>query len=404
MTTTHHVEDRPGALLFVNPWEGIIGPNIGIRQLVSEAIARGHDVHVVCPSHDVFARQLADMGATVHVLTGVELTPRTKNPLALLTHLRRGWRLARDLAELVRKVDARSVCINSENMLLAPRAGTLAGVPVVAIMRGMRFTDLGWMGRCYFKCQRRWIDRYIAIVGLGADGLAELGVPPEKIALVRNGVDLDVFAPRERKRALAEELGIPTDVPLIGTVSHLTPRKGVHHLLQAVQRVRQSMSSVCCVVVGDAAGEADRDYADRMRNWGAAHGQQDGFRFVGYRTEIPDLLNLFDVFALPSETEACPRSAIEAQASGLPLVGFRVGGMPEILDEGVSGYLVEPFDVDGMADRLVQLLTDHALRRQMGRSARKWTQKNFDLKVNLARMLDTITGAADASGQRETLT
>ena len=108
-------------ILFVNPWQGIIGPNVVMRQMAAYALACGHDVHMASKGSDEFLRDLEEKGVTCHVVPELEITPRTVNPLRLLGHCWRSWWLSRRIGRLAREKGADIICINNENMLLTPR-------------------------------------------------------------------------------------------------------------------------------------------------------------------------------------------------------------------------------------------------------------------------------------------
>jgi glycosyltransferase involved in cell wall biosynthesis len=209
-----------------------------------------------------------------------------------------------------------------------------------------------------------------------------------------NGVETDRFAPGPRDQSLAEELRLlPTD-RVIGTISHLTRRKGIHHLVEVVSRVASSLPNLKCVVVGGPGSAEDERYARTIRGRVAELGLHDKINFIGDRRDIPSLLNLFDLLVHPSETENCPLAAIEAQSAGRPVVGFRVGGMPEVVSDGQSGVLVEPFDHQAMADAVLRLLADRDLLVQMGRAGRQKVLREFDAKKNTAVLVDSMERAA----------
>ena len=377
-------------LFFVNPWRGRIGPNVGMEQLGLEALRRDHKVELVTQRRDDFVGELEARGAVCHVMPALELTPRTANPARLLGHCRRGWALANRVGGLARAAGADALCINSENMLLMPRAGQIAGCPVALIMRGLRVGELGLAGNVYFKTQQRWVRRYIALVRLGADMLARKGVPREKISVIPNGVDTELYAPRARDEALAAELGVGQDQLVVGAVTHLTPRKGVHHLVEAMAGIAARVAGVKCLIVGGVPTPEDEPFAQAVSRRIQELHLGDKVRLLGYRTDVPALLNLFDVMVHPSESENCPRSTLEAQASGVPVVGFRVGGMPEMVADGVTGVLVEPFDTGAMAEAVIRLLADPAQRQRLGQAGRRRAVRDFDLKTNVGRIIDLL--------------
>jgi len=117
---------EPKTLIFVNPWSGIIGPNVGMQQLAAEALSRGLRVHVIGNAQDDFTDRLAGMGAVCHNMPELELTPRSVNPLVLVRHLWRAAKVVRRVSDIARRTGAISICLNGENMLMVPRGGGAA--------------------------------------------------------------------------------------------------------------------------------------------------------------------------------------------------------------------------------------------------------------------------------------
>ena len=109
---------------------------------------------------------------------------------------------------------------------------------------------------------------------------------------------------------------------------------------------------------------------------------------MGVRLDIPDILNETDVFALPSQIEGCPLSILEAMSSGVPVVATRVGGIPEILDDGIEGYLVSTENNKELAERLIELLSNSKLREYMGKQGRLRVCKNLNIKNVLPQYLE----------------
>ena len=144
----------------------------------------------------------------------------------------------------------------------------------------------------------------------------------------------------------------------------MTAVKRTGDVLQAVRRLReQGVDAVLCMV-GDGP---DRDSVEaRAHELGIV---RDSL-FLGYQAEVADYYAAFDALILPSANEGTPVSAIEALAAGRPVVATRVGGVPDVVRDGVDGFLVEPGDVDGMAERLSQLAADASLRHRMGEAGR----------------------------------
>ncbi len=387
-------------LLFVNPWFGVIGPNVGMEQLSAEALARGHAVHVVAPVSDRFSEALERRGARLHYWPGLELTQRWSNPLLLARHVARSWRVAHSLASLAREVQANVICVNGENQLIAPRAGRLAKQPVVVIIRGVRFLGMGAVGRAYFAVQRRWVTQYMAISETTRAALLAVGVPAHQVALAGNGVDTDSFNSGPRDSGLAESLGIPKGSRVVGSVGHLEPVKGIHHLVEAFCLLARRLPDVVCLLVGGTDDPAAADYVESLHTSVEQHGLGHRLVFTGYRKDVADLVRLMDVVVHPSESESFGRSIAEAMACGKPVIGFAVGAVPELVLDGQTGIVVRPFDTAALAAAIERLLIDESRRQQMGAAGRQRARELYDLKRNVGAAISLLEEVAD-DNQRE---
>ena len=161
------------------------------------------------------------------------------------------------------------------------------------------------------------------------------------------------------------DFGIPNDAPVIGTVANLKPHKGHDQLLSAAVQVRRSIPEARFVLVGQ--GPLERELRSRAH----ALGLDDAVLFTGYREDALRIARIFDVFVLPSVHEGLAIALIEAMALGKPAVVTRVGGLPEVVEDGKSGYIVPPNRPDELARRIVTLLQDGVLRESFATAARQ---------------------------------
>ncbi len=175
------------------------------------------------------------------------------------------------------------------------------------------------------------------------------------------------------------ELGVPRDAPLVGAVGNLKTHKGYGFLLEAAARVVRRIPDARFVVVGQGPLEA------ALRRQRDELGLQDHVTFTGYRADAPTLAGAFDVFVMSSLQEGLSIALLEAMARGRPVVVTRVGGLPEVVRDGVDGLLVPPRDVDAMADALLRLVRDPQLRARLGTAARA-RAAGFDIRTAVARM------------------
>ena len=203
-------------------------------------------------------------------------------------------------------------------------------------------------------------------------------VRARKAVLLGNGTDVVAFAPGrlspERRAGLRAELGIAPDAIVVGAVGRLVAEKGYRELFAAATDVRRAEPRARFLVVGGSDPEkADAVTEDEIRAAADA-----GVIFAGWRADVADLMAAMDVFVLPSWREGVPRSAIEAAATGLPLVVTDIRGCREVVRDGIEGILVPVRDPERLASAIGRLVEDPALRARMGAAARERAVERFD--------------------------
>ncbi len=212
----------------------------------------------------------------------------------------------------------------------------------------------------------RAADGFIAISDAVRAVLVRDGIPGERVAVVHSGIDLERFAappPSAPDPAIRAALGVPPDAPLVGNVAHCAGHKGQRFLVEAAPLVLARRPDARLAIVGE--GELRADLAARVR----ALGLDGRVLLPGFRDDIPAILRALDVFVLPSLEEALGTSILDAMAAGTPVVATRVGGIPEAVDEGVTGLMVPPADPPALAAAILRLLDDRALARRLAAAA-----------------------------------
>jgi glycosyltransferase involved in cell wall biosynthesis len=204
-----------------------------------------------------------------------------------------------------------------------------------------------------------------------------LRMPP--LETLYHGIDLQAVNGWRHPDGVRAELGIPTDAFVVGTVANFRSEKGYTHLVHAADRARRSIPDVRFVFVGRGPAEPEvRRLVQDLR-------LEDTVLFAGYRTDAPRISSAFDVFALASLYEGLPIALIEAMALGKPAVVTSAGGLPELLRDGIDGFVVPPRDPRALADALVQLAGDAALRTRFATEAKERALK-FDIRTAVRRM------------------
>jgi glycosyltransferase involved in cell wall biosynthesis len=194
-----------------------------------------------------------------------------------------------------------------------------------------------------------------------------------RVAVVHNGVDVSLFQPAEATGALHRELAVDESTVLVGAIGRLVPWKALETLLEAAARLRAVGPAAAYLIVGDVVTDAANRPAlrDRLDLGARVH-------FLGERADVPRILAGLDVLVHTAIDEPFGRVLIEAMAAGKPVVATRGGGVSEIVEDGVTGYLVAPRDAAAVADR-VALLADRRRRSAMGRAGRQRALTHFSL-------------------------
>jgi glycosyltransferase involved in cell wall biosynthesis len=166
---------------------------------------------------------------------------------------------------------------------------------------------------------------------------------------------------------------------LVGFVGWLLPIKGPMHLLKAMLAVWREHPETILVFVG----KGDQEHA--LRQLADQYNLNGRVKFLGWRDDVKEIMPLFDIFVLPSLNEGMGRVLVEAMAAGKPVVASRVGGIPDLVQDGVNGILVPPADEKALADGIKTLLTDHDLAHRMG-AAGKVGCHRFSLEAMVSRI------------------
>lgn len=176
----------------------------------------------------------------------------------------------------------------------------------------------------------------------------------QSIAVVPNSVDTDRFFP-DNKLVARKTIGASADRPLAVMLANLAPNKGQETAIRAIAELRSRGLRVCCWMAG-VERETGGPYQQYLEKLISDAGLQDDVRLLGFRNDAPKLLQAADMLLLPSTKEGLPLTVIEAQASKVPVIASPTGGVPEVIQDGRTGFLVAADDARGYADRIEQLI------------------------------------------------
>jgi len=291
------------------------------------------------------------------------------------------WRLA----GLMRRIDAVVTVGAGDKMFWGRLAARLAGVPVIA----SALHSTGWPDRVQFanRLLAPITDAFIAVAEPHGRYLAAYeGCTPAKIRVIPNGVDTERFRPRPPNETLRKEFELAAGDAVVGIVAALRPEKNHALFLRAAARVQRALPGARFLIVGDGPQHGELEVLAGSLGLGPA------VRFLGTRSDVPEVLSLIDVLALSSHTEANPVSILEAMAAEKPVVATRVGSIDKAVQEGRNGYLVSPGSEEELAGRLIELLRDRTRAAAFGRAGRQHVLQHASIERMVAGYEEMLEG------------
>jgi glycosyltransferase involved in cell wall biosynthesis len=259
-------------------------------------------------------------------------------------------------------------------------AARQAGVPVVVhTVHGQAFHayEKPWKKLLYIAAERiaaKYCDKIYAVAQAMIDQCVEAKVAPrEKYMVVYSGMDTAAFANARRDMELRRKLGIPENAQVIATVARLFPMKGYEEMLPAAAQLVKKFPDLHFLPVGDGP------MFDELQKEIAALGMSDRFHFAGLVPphKVCDYIAQADLLWHLSLHEGLPRAVVQALAVGIPAIGYKLDGTPEVVLNGETGYVTPPQDVDAVVRYSSELLADSTLRQQMGEKGKALVIERF---------------------------
>ncbi len=320
------------------------------------------DLHLAC---------LKNSGELLKELEGLAV-PRPEFRIGSLHALRTLWQAIR-LSRYIRKhgiqiVHSYGFYPNVFAMTAAKLAGNVVAIASIRDM-GDGLTPL------QTKVQRR-VCRWANCVLVNADAIRQRlisqGYRPNNIVVIPNGITLTRYN-EQQAGILRREFGLPPSSQVVVVFSRLNQMKGVQYFLDAAAIVARRFPGVRFLVAGDGANKKElEEKAERM-------GLGPQTVFAGFRCDVREWLPEADVSVLPSLSEGLSNSLLESMASGVPVIGARVGGNPEVIDHEVTGLLVPPKDANALANAMCRLLADKEMAARFGQAGRRRVAELFSV-------------------------
>jgi glycosyltransferase involved in cell wall biosynthesis len=206
--------------------------------------------------------------------------------------------------------------------------------------------------------------------------IENLKVPEDRIINVPVGIDHEYFSPRTKNNFWKEKLRIPDGSLVIGMVGRLSPVKGYKDFIRAAGYVLKRFPDVIFMICGGDAQISSKELKEMVKTMG----REQSFRFVGKVKDVREIITLFDVAVVSSVgSETICRVPLEYMSSGKPVVGTKVNAIPEVIENGINGFLVDPGDVQEMSEAIIDLLEDDRKRVNFGEASRRIVTEKFTL-------------------------
>ncbi len=270
------------------------------------------------------------------------------------------------LARILREAGVTAVHSHSlDAMLYAGFAALLAGIPNrIHTQHNTQLRSYTVKDRMKFRLAAWACSTVAAVSGETAREVEAHGANPRKVRVIPNGIDADHFG---------KGLVVRSGGRRIGCVARLSPEKGIDRLISAFAAVVRRMPDARLTIVGE--GEERPALEARVRELGLG----ESVEFLGFQDDVAAALGTFDLFVLPSLTEGIPLALLEAMAAGLPVIATRVGGVPEVIEDGTSGVLVEAGNAIALELAMLDLLFNPARLAALGAGARERIRRHFNL-------------------------
>jgi len=219
----------------------------------------------------------------------------------------------------------------------------------------------------------RLCNRVIAISKGIQNVLLKAGVPAEKLVCVHSAVDTDIFSKACDRKWFLREFGLSSGNKIVGVVAQLIERKGHRYLFKAVPGIMARFPDIVFIMFGKGP------LKNQLHRIAIEQGLANNIRFAGFRDDLDRILPCLDLLVHPALMEGLGVSLLQAAACGVPIVASRVGGIPEIVHDGLNGYLVAPGAPDELATKIISLLQDPLLIKKIATEGPKFIEKYFSI-------------------------
>jgi len=329
--------------------------------------------YLIIPHEGVFSREAEKLGTDVLFSEVPKLS------------LRNSFKILKVLFILGRYIRKNKINIihsyAPRNNILSGFLGKVLRLPVIWHERNIIFGNETDITRRFLFLPDRVICNSYAV----AERFRKKKGISSKVKVVINGVDLKKFIPEIANPEILQKYNI-NGRKVVGLISNLGKRKRPEYLLDSCPHILKRCPNAIFLIVGGEFSEEDKGRKNELEEKATSLGVENQVIFTGFLSNISDIIQVFDIGVAVTEKEACSRAILEIMACGKPVVAFNTGGNSELVEDGITGTLVNFGDIEGFATSVVELLEDDERRKKMGRNARDRVEKLFDVKINAEKI------------------
>jgi glycosyltransferase involved in cell wall biosynthesis len=378
---------RPVNLLFVHAGAELYGADRVLLELLSGLKTEGYGLHVVLPSAGPLVKEVEKLGVSVHCKNLGVLRRKYMTPLGLLNRSCRVFSAVLVLKKMIRRHQIDVVHSNTTAVFSGVIAARLAGVKHVWHVHEIT-TRPSWFARLIAHSVGALTDKAVFVSQASLKHMCALSSSVRaKAVLIHNGID-DTRALEGKPGVMRSENAWNESNLIVGMVGRINWWKGQGKLIDCAIGLEKTLPQLRYLMVGGVF-EGETTIRESLIQRIESHDMTSKIVLQDFRSDIGNVLADLDVFVLPStEPDPFPTVVLEAMAAGKAIVGFRHGGVCEMVEDGITGLLCDPCDIEQMKEAITRLVTSPTLARTMGLAGRKRLDTLFTRSAFIKRFSD----------------
>ena len=368
-------------ILFLHAGAEMYGADKVMLDLIKRLDKNEFNVHVILPCDGVLVDAMKKEGISVEVIPYPIMRRKYFNPSGIISYFFDLLKYSTKITQIARERKIDIVHTNTAATLEGCFVSRKLGIPQLWSIH-----EIIVRPQIMFKMTSKWISRYSSITITDSqavkDHLMESGrFKNEDIKVIYNGVDANRFSSNSDCEYLKKEWNIPEGKRIVGMMGRVNSWKGQGDFLKAANIIMAKYPDVYTVFVG-AAFEGEEWREEELAKAISESPYKDRIINKGYRTDSEGIYKLYDIFVLPSTNpDPLPTVVLESMATGKPVIGYKHGGVCEMVKDGYNGLLAEVRNPEDLADKIMQLLEDDDRREEMGRNSRNRLVENFSIEA-----------------------